>query len=906
MSAQHDHTNIEAAALAYARRGWPVVLLDGKRPVHKDWTTRATTDERAILAWLASRPGANIGIATGRAGFFVLDVDGEAGEASLRALVAERGPLPKTLEAWTGGGGRHLLYQMPDGPPLGNTTGKLGAHLDTRGQGGQIVVEPSVHPETGAQYEWVTSPETTPIAVAPAWLVSLLRTQPASPAAAAPIVDIDDARATRYGLAALASASAELAAIKAGGRNDALNRAAFKAGQLAGSTGLTEAQAEDALREAARTNGLLKEDGEAQFRKTFRSGWDRGLRSPRFVPAAESRPAAAPRKRATVADDVPFEEGPYPLEPDEDDEDRDLGDDQLDDEAIWEAPAPTGGGPGGPGGEDENARPTVRITGGELDRVVDEAESALMASGIRVYQRGGQLVRPVYQPQATTRGVERRDGALLTKAVEEAWLVETFTRAADFQKYDGRSHAWRSIDCPALVARTYLAREGTWKVPTLVGIIEAPTIRPDGTVLERPGYDEATGLLFAPGRTKFPAIAANPTREDALGALSVLQDLLAGFPFDAPHDFTIAVAAICTALLRRTLGAAPIFAMNAPKMGSGKSLIADVVSLTATGRPAAVMNPAPDAEEEAKRVLVVLMEGDPVAVVDNISQPWGSDIMCSVTTQETYKGRVLGSSKNVAVPTCVTWLATGNNLKILGDLTTRVLRCDLDPKVERPEERTFTVDLKAHIPANRGAIVAAALTILRAYHAAGRPEQARPTFGRFEVWQRQVADPLTWLGLADPCLSRGDLEAEDTVRTGLVAVLAAWHAAVGSERMTVKQMVGLASHDHHVDLRDALMEVAGRAGEINQKSFGKFLSRHEKRIEGGFRVEKAGGVFDGSAMWLVKRSDEATGVTGLTGDTPTLHVENGKNDNIYKEGGTNPLEPCNPCSDPADLEDEEL
>lgn len=869
MSAYPVRSPMEDAIQLYARLGWAMVVLAGKRPVHNDWPNRATSDERRILAELADREDANLGIATGdRSGFWALDVDGPEGEASLAALVEEHGPLPATLEARTGGGGRHILFAMPADRPLGNRKRGLGPKLDVRGTGGQIVVAPSVHPETGALYEWATDPTETAIAPAPAWLLAILAAPEPAPVPVlgrTVVVDINDERARKYGTGALASEVRDLAGHPPGGRNQALNRAAFRLGQLAAATGLTEAEAVEGLRGAAASCGLLADDGEHQFRKTFRSGWAGGVAAPRALPESTPQPVLRIGGRAVT----PAPAGPA-----------------------------TGGGDGG-GTDDEDERPTVVIRGGELDRAVTEAEAALMLADIKVYQRGGQLVRPVYQPQATTRGIERRDGALLIKAVEEAWLVEAFTRAATFQKWDARSQSLKAVDCPAAIARTYLAREGRWKVPPLVGIIESPTIRPDGTVLDRPGYDAATGLLFTPGRTTFPAIATNPTREDAVAALGVVRELLAGFPFDAPHDLTIAIAAIATALVRRTVPSSPLFAFNAPKMGSGKTLLADVASLVATGRPAAVMTPAPDAEEEAKRLLVVLMEGDPVAVIDNISAPWASDAMCSILSQETYKGRILGSSKNVSVPTATTWMATGNNLKIHGDLTTRVLRCDLDPQVERPEERTFTVDLKSHIPEQRGAIAAAVLTILRAYHAAGRPRVDVPTFGRFEAWSTAVRAPLVWLGLADPCLSRADLEAEDTVRTGLVRVLAAWHEAVGSERMTVQQIVGLTKDPTHDELREALMEIAGRAGEVNARSVGKWLAKHEKRIEGGYRAEKAT-LLNGNQTWKV--SLVRSGLSGNSGDCIPPYAEMSGDDKSHDKGETHPLNALNPL----DLEEGEL
>ena len=564
-----------------------------------------------------------------------------------------------------------------------------------------------------------------------------------------------------------------------------------------------------------------------------------------------------------------------------------------------------GSGGGDDGGGDGADRPRIAITNGELDRVVDEAENALLSSGIGIYQRGGVLVRAVTEPVVTPRGIERGDDALLIKQVEQDWLVEAFTRVAHFQVWDGRSESLRRVDCPSKVARTYLARAGEWAAPPLLGLIEAPTIRPDGSVLEAAGYDQATGLLFEPGRTRFNRVPTAPTLEDAKAAVAQFRELLAGFPFEDEHDFSIVLACILTALTRRNLPCAPLFAFNAHKPSSGKSLLTDVVCLIATGRPAAKMTPTSEEEEETKRLFTLLLQGDTVAVIDNIMAPWFSAAMCTILTEETFEGRVLGRSASAKVSTCVTWMCTGNNLVLLGDLTTRALRCDLDPQMERPETRKFDVDLREWIPRHRAQLVPAALTILRAYHLAGAPAvDYQPS--RFETWDRRIRAPLLWAGVADPCLSFSDLEAGDTVKSQVTMLLAAWHRDLGSEAYSVQQAVGLSRLPEKQDLRTALLDVAGRAGEINTRSLGKWLSKYQKRIEGGFRVEKVG-IHVGNATWRVVQIPPH-GFGGRDGLVSLPHEkvsESITHVNIHELGETKPSNQPNPPA-AVEIEDGDL
>lgn len=170
-------------ALKYAERGWAVFPLRArdKRPLPNNILSFngeggfkvATTDITKIEKWWSDWPESNIGVATGKAsGIVVLDIDsGKGGDESLLALVGEYGKLPHTVESLTGGGGRHILFAHP-GIEIHNSSGLIGDGLDIRGDGGYIVVPPSIHP-SGNIYQWELSslPSQTALAEMPAWLI---------------------------------------------------------------------------------------------------------------------------------------------------------------------------------------------------------------------------------------------------------------------------------------------------------------------------------------------------------------------------------------------------------------------------------------------------------------------------------------------------------------------------------------------------------------------------------------------------------------------------------------------------------------------------------------------------------------------------------------------------------------
>lgn len=160
-------------ALGYAKRGWAVFpvfgiengqctcgRLDcgsaGKHPMTNNGYKAATTDARQIISWWTENPNANIGIATGKiSNLIVVDVDvgrEKVGLESLEELEREYGQLPKDFVVRTGGGGLHIFLAADD-RDVCNSAGRVGLDIDMRGDGGHVVVPPSLH-LSGKTYSW--------------------------------------------------------------------------------------------------------------------------------------------------------------------------------------------------------------------------------------------------------------------------------------------------------------------------------------------------------------------------------------------------------------------------------------------------------------------------------------------------------------------------------------------------------------------------------------------------------------------------------------------------------------------------------------------------------------------------------------------------------------------------------
>jgi hypothetical protein len=491
------------------------------------------------------------------------------------------------------------------------------------------------------------------------------------------------------------------------------------------------------------------------------------------------------------------------------------------------------------------ARQEIRVDPGDLGSATKAAIAALAREPnplAAIYVNARRLVFPArLHSELNAGGIKRPDHALALHGADREVVALRLTRVAQFLKSTKKGPA-REVDPPERICNTVIASRPWDGLPLLTGIIETPTILPSGRLIQEPGYDSGSGLLFDPGSARFPKILERPTREDANAALDFLSRPLEKFPFVDDAARAVALAAILTALVRRGLRAAPIFCYSAPKPASGKTLLATLPAYITTGREPYIMPPVNDPNEERKRLLASLSECPSVILIDNIDRAFRSSAMCIVLTEPTFSDRVLGITENRVAATNCMFVATGNNLVLAGDLSSRGLKCEIDPKIEKPEERGFDIDLHEWVPANRRQLAAAALTIIAAYIAAGEPRQDFPNFARFEQWQRLCRFPLTWLGCADPCATRESVAGADPVQQQLDALLAAWHNQFDNSGTTVKDAIRATDNapkgTDAEALRDAIETIAKDKHGINSRTLGNFISRHERRIEGNFRFER--------------------------------------------------------------------
>ena len=382
--------------------------------------------------------------------------------------------------------------------------------------------------------------------------------------------------------------------------------------------------------------------------------------------------------------------------------------------------------------------PTIHV-GPDIGRVNDEALAAL-ARMPKVFQRIGRLVTVTHDPDPGTT-LRRQAESPRIAVIQRAHARELLSTGARWTKDDARRRTRVWCTPPGDYVDSLMARPTFEGVRPLAGFVESPTLRPDGTVIEAPGYDDRTGL-YLDLRCHVPKVPEDPSVHDARTALAVLVELVGDFPFKADAHRAAWVAALLTSLARHAFdGPAPAFLVDANASGAGKTKLCDLVSIIATGREAPRMT-APKSDDEARKAITATaLSGDPIVLVDNIAGVFGGQTWDAALTGTVWKDRLLGRNDgdaSVTVPLRITWLASGNNVMLRGDLHRRIAHIRLESPLEAPDARDDFKhpDLLGHARRERGRIIQAALTILRAYFAAGCPDQRLPAWGSFEAWSK--------------------------------------------------------------------------------------------------------------------------------------------------------------------------
>ncbi len=505
---------------------------------------------------------------------------------------------------------------------------------------------------------------------------------------------------------------------------------------------------------------------------------------------------------------------------------------------------------------DSEALPDIRTNGRELRDVSTDALAALLLANNppKLFSRAGAPVRVDLT----------EDGRPIIVTLTDTHVRGEMTRAANFFKLSKKQQDYirTTVDPPLNVARDLLTRPPQeLGLPALESIAESPFITADGIVICQPGYHAGTRTFYAPsGELKDFHVPEKPTDNEVNAARELIEEVFVNFPFKEDDKSSKAnlIALFLTPELRQAIrGNVPCALLDAPQMGSGKSLAAEVVALKTTGADA-LMKPAPTRDEEEWRKLLTatIQDGRPLAVFDNVDAVLDSSNLALALTANTWTDRLLGKTALVTFPVRTIFVTTGNNITLGNDLARRCYWVRLDAQSSTPWlNREFKhPNLRKWVLENRGRLLSAVLTLAKGWFVAGCPEAKTPTLGSFEQWCRVVGGVLQHAGIEGFLGNLDELyQQADPSLVAWEAFLAALKDRMPAEGFKVSQVVDSLRTDD--TLRNTLPEDLGDLDPLEKfrRRLGKaFLKRnHRRHGDRGLYLDR-GEPKQGSVMWSVR------------------------------------------------------
>lgn len=477
--------------------------------------------------------------------------------------------------------------------------------------------------------------------------------------------------------------------------------------------------------------------------------------------------------------------------------------------------------------------------------------SAVLAdrwSGVRLFDFGGVI--------AERRGASMEpvtDGIFADLIAEAAVTVTTNAKGE-------ATYAWP--DSPSMKA---VLSSRAHEFASLERISRIPFVRPDGSICQTDGYDEATRTYLvldeaAAGIT----VPEEPTADDVAAAVKLLTVEWMGDLFDVmpeQADRANCLALMLTPLVRGLVPLAPMAVVDGLQMGVGKNLVADLLSILTVGKPAKPLPYSLEDEENRKVITSSFRQGDQVFVFDEAHVIQGRALARAVTSL-TYSDRVLGVSTMAEFPNSITWVALGNNVQVNGDLSRRVYRIRLAPTVANPQDRDVAgyrhPDLKGWTVEHRAELLVAALTLVRSWFTGGQVINLNGRrFGSFEPWGGMVGGILDNAGVPGFLDTLVEWRSESDYETGYWTDHFRWlHAKFGDRVFTVSEVVTKMRQanqnvEHPPKLEDHDAKGYGR-------ELGKGYGRMRGRTLGGVTLTKVAETAGHGARWQLVEQGEPT------------------------------------------------
>lgn len=460
-----------------------------------------------------------------------------------------------------------------------------------------------------------------------------------------------------------------------------------------------------------------------------------------------------------------------------------------------------------------------------------------------ICERDGVKMRPVTRP-------------ILDALAHETCKVVSYRE--DSRRKEGERGRYVSAPMESRMLEMVLGRPKEFA--TLDKLSQIPFVRPDGTICVTPGYDQTTKTFLELD----PILAGitvpdQPTKEQVNDARDLLLgDLLGDFPLHTQADKANALATLITPFIRDLTPTSPLAIIDAKEAGSGKNLLADIISILTTGKAAQTLPYTTDNDEQRKVITSAFRSGEAMLLFDEAHEIEGASFARALTSHS-YQDRVLGASNLAEFPNNRTWVALGNQVQVKGDMSRRVYRVRLEYQGARPESRAAEVfrhpDLRQWAIDNRRELVRACLTLVRAWFALGKPAAKLPfRMGSFERWQETLAGILWVAGVEDFLANVAQWRSEsDFERQHQVAHLDWLAGQFGSREFTSAQVTEALKRDRTAEHPDGMDDPFQ---ENYTRRLGGAYAKLKDRILDGYKLVRMDGAGHGNVIkWAVHKVD---------------------------------------------------
>ena len=389
--------------------------------------------------------------------------------------------------------------------------------------------------------------------------------------------------------------------------------------------------------------------------------------------------------------------------------------------------------------------------------------------------------------------------------------------------------------------------------PVVRGLVSHPVITPDGVVINKEGINPATGLILQYGGAQFWTPNKVSRKDAGKSVERIKESLFSEYRFrETPGHGdlyrTAAVALLLTGVNRRLLDNSPAGAVIANVQGTGKTTLMRSIHVVLTGRDMPVSTLSSNQDESNKAMLAMLLESPAMVCFDNVLDGFeiSDPTLAKAITSPFFKGRVLGRSQEVSVPTNTLFIVNGNNITLSADLVRRFLTIQLTTDTARPEQRKFAhADVVQHTLSLRESIILDCLKITKAYIDADCPlnHDENVASSGFGMWDRMVRLPLLWACDVD-VLGTFDLNREQsTEEQSMVGVMQCLWTIFGSRNFSSSELHRLLKSEHYSDipeetvdhLRESLVLQASKALD-STRTLSFVLKKLEGRIIDGRRL----------------------------------------------------------------------